>query len=427
LQAEERLQADLTLQSMLDSAQEITLLVGADFRLIKCNKAAYQAMRAIQPDKEPEIGTDLREYSPIPISTVERDFANVLQGQSVSFDIDVQDALQPHEKRTFEVQYNPVRNLQGEIIAVSFVARNITQRRIAQEQIERANAWLEERVQERTQDLELQAQELSAANTKLRVAYSELELSQLRIWESQQKLEAVNRSLEEANTEKNEIMGIVAHDLKSPLSGIQGLAELLAAGGVAEAEQVKEVGLQMFRSTERMFSLITNLLSLNTIEAGQMPIRITTVALNPIVESFVEIYANQAATKDITIMAEIPSALLFGLVDELAFRQVLDNLISNAVKYSPYGKNVYVRLKADNNLIRLEVQDEGPGISEDDMQKLFGKFARLSARPTGGEHSTGLGLSIVKKMVESMNGKVWCESELGNGATFIVELPMAKN
>jgi signal transduction histidine kinase len=102
----------------------------------------------------------------------------------------------------------------------------------------------------------------------------------------------------------------------------------------------------------------------------------------------------------------------------------LSNIISNAVKYSPHGKNVYVRMKASNEEIRIEVQDEGPGISADDMKKLFGKFARLSARPTGGEHSTGLGLSIVKKMVEAMNGKVWCESEVGKGATFIVDLPI---
>jgi signal transduction histidine kinase len=79
-----------------------------------------------------------------------------------------------------------------------------------------------------------------------------------------------------------------------------------------------------------------------------------------------------------------------------------------------------------NDYLRIEVADEGPGISEEDKKKLFGKFARLSARPTGGEHSTGLGLSIVKKMVEAMNGRVWCESELGKGSTFIVELPTAE-
>jgi signal transduction histidine kinase len=79
-----------------------------------------------------------------------------------------------------------------------------------------------------------------------------------------------------------------------------------------------------------------------------------------------------------------------------------------------------------SSFVRIEVQDEGPGISDEDMKRLFGKFARLSAQPTGGEHSTGLGLSIVKKMVEAMHGHVWCESELGAGARFIVELPKAE-
>lgn len=83
--------------------------------------------------------------------------------------------------------------------------------------------------------------------------------------------------------------------------------------------------------------------------------------------------------------------------------------------------------KPTPGFIRIEIQDEGPGLTEDDMKKMFGKFARLSAQPTAGEHSTGLGLSIVKKLVEAMNGKVWCESEPGKGATFIVELPSAEN
>ena len=105
--------------------------------------------------------------------------------------------------------------------------------------------------------------------------------------------------------------------------------------------------------------------------------------------------------------------------------QVLENLVSNAVKYSPPGTDIFVRLKSCPQSARVEVQDQGPGLNAEDQTKLFGKFARLSAKPTGGEHSTGLGLSIVKKMVEAMGGKVWCETEPGHGATFIVEFPIA--
>ena len=105
--------------------------------------------------------------------------------------------------------------------------------------------------------------------------------------------------------------------------------------------------------------------------------------------------------------------------------QIIDNLVSNAVKYSPPGKNIYVQVRQFEGGVRGEVRDEGPGISAEDQKRLFGKFARLSAQPTAGEHSTGLGLAIVKRLVESMKGKVWRESEIGRGAAFIVEFSLA--
>jgi signal transduction histidine kinase len=103
--------------------------------------------------------------------------------------------------------------------------------------------------------------------------------------------------------------------------------------------------------------------------------------------------------------------------------QVLENLVSNAIKYSPPQKEIMVRLARSGSAIRCAVEDQGPGLTAEDQKRLFGKFARLSAKPTAGEHATGLGLSIVKRMVEAMNGRVWCESEAGKGAAFVVELP----
>jgi signal transduction histidine kinase len=112
---------------------------------------------------------------------------------------------------------------------------------------------------------------------------------------------------------------------------------------------------------------------------------------------------------------------LYAKVDPDYAAQVFENLISNAIKFSPPHKDVKVILIKDNGKARAEIIDEGPGLTEDDKKKVFRKFQRLSAKPTGGEQSTGLGLSIVKKYVEAMNGKVWCESEQGKGANFIVE------
>jgi signal transduction histidine kinase len=135
----------------------------------------------------------------------------------------------------------------------------------------------------------------------------------------------------------------------------------------------------------------------------------------------IETQRPHATAKQQTIHLQTEPTPATAILDPGVILQILENLVSNAVKYSPPGKEIFVRLKKLPNGVRVEVQDQGPGLSSEDQKKLFGKFARLSAKPTGGEHSTGLGLSIVKKMVEAMNGKVWCESEFGQGATFIVE------
>jgi signal transduction histidine kinase len=110
-------------------------------------------------------------------------------------------------------------------------------------------------------------------------------------------------------------------------------------------------------------------------------------------------------------------------IDGNFFTQILENLLSNALKFSYPGSRVFVRLRTDEAWLYLQVADEGPGLSPADHARLFGKFQRLSVRPTGGEPSSGLGLSIVKKYVELMGGKVWCESEKGKGARFVVQLP----
>jgi signal transduction histidine kinase len=144
-----------------------------------------------------------------------------------------------------------------------------------------------------------------------------------------------------------------------------------------------------------------------------------------VLQETVERYQLRAKEKQQILDAQYPAVPLVIWADRIALREVMENLLSNAIKYSPLHKRVFVRVQRHISRVRIEVRDEGPGIQAAEMSQLFGKFARLSTKPTGGEHSTGLGLNIVKKLVEAMNGRVWCESEFGKGATFIVELPAA--
>jgi len=259
------------------------------------------------------------------------------------------------------------------------------------------------------------------------VSLLHLNMIATELQEQARTLREQKQQLEERNNEKSEIMGIVAHDLRNPITAVSGLASMLQDDELPE-ERRKEVLEQISAAADRMSGLVTNVLESYRMEQGEMRVQSEVVLFEILAVETVRLYEERAAKKNITIGFEKTSsaddAVFQVLADETLLKQVLDNLLSNAVKYSPHGKNVYVRVLSRAEAVRIEVQDEGEGISAEDMKRLFGKFARLSARPTGGEHSTGLGLSIVKKMVEAMNGRVWCESEAGKGATFIVEFPL---
>jgi signal transduction histidine kinase len=285
------------------------------------------------------------------------------------------------------------------------------------DQLRKSNTELEQRVEERTVQLTTANEEIERQLEILNEQSKEIEIANTELQER-------NMALEELDMEKNEFLGIAAHDLKNPLTSIRMTADLVLRYGDRMSEEEQRERLHVILTvSERMTAIITNLLEINAIERGGITLTITAIDIMRIVQAGVMDYEHRAREKNITLHCEGISSPVWVDADEQAIVQVLDNLLSNAVKYSPHGKNVYVRVVSRAEAVRVEVQDEGEGISPQDMKKLFGKFARLSARPTGGEHSTGLGLSIAKKMVEAMNGRVWCESEFGKGATFIVEFP----
>lgn len=252
-----------------------------------------------------------------------------------------------------------------------------------------------------------------------------------KVKERTKELEDANQRLTELNQEKTEILGIISHDLKNPLSAISGLTDVLQneEDFQTSPEERKNIFAQISRAVHRMKELINNLLDADRIESGSISVRLVTISADGLLSILIEEYRAKALPKNIQVHFTAEQEH-YVKADEQLLYQVCDNLLSNAVKYSPLGKNVWVSLESaigedGKSAVRLIIRDEGPGISTDDQKRLFKRFARLSAQPTAGEHSTGLGLSIVKKMVEAMQGKVWCETEFGKGSTFIVELPSA--
>lgn len=285
----------------------------------------------------------------------------------------------------------------------------------ALENLEKAHALLEEK------------------NTSLAEAYEEIALQQKMLMTANKELEIANRKyqlankrLRELNDDKNEILGIVAHDLKNPLSSIQLTAEnvrryyhKMSDENVLRAVDMMEI------ASKQMFNLVTNLLGVNALESGKIDFRIEVVNLTEVAREVVENYQDRAKEKNIMVTFVASAEPMMIHVDYHRMIEVLDNILSNALKYSPFDKNVWVRVRTIGKRAACEIQDEGPGLTEEDKKRLFEKFSRLSAKPTGGETSSGLGLSIAKKLVEAMNGKISCESTEGKGATFIVEFPKA--
>jgi signal transduction histidine kinase len=255
----------------------------------------------------------------------------------------------------------------------------------------------------------------------IRIAFEHYDLS-----EEKAALAAALQEVRALNAEKTEMMNIVSHDLKNPLGAVMGMSEIIinAEEFGLSAEDYRRFGREIHNASARMLALVKNLLDLNAAETGAIRLNLLPLNVFSILGMIAEEYRERATAKSIVVHCAGDETLM-ALADEIWFHQVLENLLSNAVKYSPHGSSVDARAERNGENARITVRDEGPGLNEDDQKRLFGKFARLSARPTGGEDSTGLGLSIVKKLVEAMNGKVWCESELGKGATFIVELPLA--
>lgn len=244
---------------------------------------------------------------------------------------------------------------------------------------------------------------------------------QAKLLEQNNKLEKMNLELLRLDAEKNELLSIVAHDLRNPLMMIQTILDNLNTKlGV---ESIYNEILLLGSTTTRLIDFVNNLLDVYSIQTGNLTSEVQEIDLKSYLNQILEYQKVLANAKQIQIHNYIELSHPIVRIDTRALHQGLENYLSNAIKFSPKGAIIELKVYQTEKQVFCEVKDSGPGLTEEESKQLFQKFKKLSPRPTAGESSNGLGLFIVKKYVEAAGGSVWVQTKLGEGSTFCLSLP----
>jgi signal transduction histidine kinase/ligand-binding sensor domain-containing protein len=255
-----------------------------------------------------------------------------------------------------------------------------------------------------------------------RVLEASVQRATLEVHHQKRDLERLNQELLRLNEEKNRFIGIAAHDLKTPLNAIVLVCDGLLEGGLADCPKEIEPWLKRVdHAAKEMTSLIHEFLDINAIESGRMNPEMRAVSVQEALTSLLLSSQAKAEAKGqrIEVVSE-PHLQVWA--DPQHLLQVLGNLLSNAIKFSPRDATLRLEAHGTDRCIQFSVEDQGPGLTEEDQANLFQRFTRLSARPTGGESSTGLGLSIALQLITAMGGRIWAENGPIRGAIFRIEL-----
>lgn len=227
--------------------------------------------------------------------------------------------------------------------------------------------------------------------------------------------------LKGANEFKKEVLSIIAHDLRTPIGTIIGFSEELTE---INTDSESLTFLNFITTAARQINeLVNELLKSVVNDSTQFELNISTFKINELIESIIFSLNKNALEKRQQIVFKSLYSPVEIEADKLKVKEVIENLLTNAIKYSDFDKTTTITLDENDSCIHVIISDQGQGISECDLAKIFGKFQRLSAKPTNGESSTGLGLYLVKQIVDQHKGKIWLTSRIGTGTTFTVSLP----
>ncbi|TMD28760.1 MAG: PAS domain S-box protein [Chloroflexi bacterium] len=243
-----------------------------------------------------------------------------------------------------------------------------------------------------------------------------------RLAEALQATRDANANLEKLDQTKSEFLSIVSHEFRTALTGIQGFSELIRDGGL-EADELRAYGGYIFNDADRVNRLIGDMLDLDRMESGRMSMRTADVDINDIVMEAISRAAPAAGAVEFKSDLDPRLPIVAGDRDRLI--QVLSNLVNNAVKYSPDGGTVTLASRVDGRFALISVTDTGIGIPQDEIGHVFERFRRVRSGAAQSIPGTGLGLTIVKQIVEMHGGKIWVESAVGHGSSFHFTIPLA--
>jgi len=233
-----------------------------------------------------------------------------------------------------------------------------------------------------------------------------------------------SRQLEVASQHKSQFLANMSHELRTPLNAILGYTELMADGAYGEPSE-KMVGIlqRLEANGKHLLGLINDVLDLSKIEAGQLELELSDYSIQDVAQTVRSTLEPLAADKKLAFKVEVAPQLPSGHGDGRRLTQVLINLVGNAIKFTDAGE-VVIKAEANNGAFHVSVRDTGPGISAADQAKLFQEFQQADNAITRKKGGTGLGLAISKRIIEMHGGKIWVESQPGQGSTFTFTLPV---
>jgi len=230
-----------------------------------------------------------------------------------------------------------------------------------------------------------------------------------------------NEELKRINDEKNGLTHVLAHDLKSPLNNNNGLINLIKMDDSLNP-QVENYISKLQKSNQQGLQLIEDLLQLYKIES-QPDLEIEEINIDYFFEEVIHLHEDNARLKKVNLICDISTEAKKFKTDVKKLHRIMNNLVSNAIKFTHHNKSIFIKVSNKNSDVKIEIEDQGIGIREEEKDKLFQKFQKMSNKPTAGESSTGLGLSIVKTLVEQLSGTITFKSTYGKGTTFKLTLP----